>query len=110
MLLAACEGPDELSVKDAPGQTLDVVNEHVPDDASFVIQDVSPVVGVAASFDESNTDEWTLLAACADAQVIDQAATIEVSVVPSSRVTNEVRSKIEAREFGETVGDCTAPD
>jgi hypothetical protein len=65
------------------GQPLTDVLETVPQEAALFIQDVSPRVDLAASYQEgSDPAAWTVVAVCADAADLRAVVSVEVAVVP----------------------------
>lgn len=102
--LAGCAAQAQMATNDAVGRSLTLVADQVLEASTLLIQDVSPRVGVPASFsDAAGYDEWVVVAACADAADLRSASTVEVAVIPQVSYTTGVRSAVRHDEFVDAV-------
>lgn len=103
--VAGCSSRPSLSTSDAVGQTLSAVFSSAPEETSFLIQDSSPRVGEAASFELSTSDpkDWTVVAICADNVQLNDASAVEISVVPTASYSSQVKSEVKEGNFLDAV-------
>lgn len=87
------------------GKSLDRLVDLVPADSELLIQDASPRVGLAASYDGVGLDRWTVIALCADEPIIEESRSVEVAVVPSTAVTDTFRASVLSGAQADAV-DC----
>ncbi len=73
---------------DLVGLTLEQALPVLPEDPTYLVQDASPAVGEPAAYSatEMGSPRWTVVAACADADVLSEATIIEIAVVPTGLV------------------------
>ncbi|MDR3107911.1 MAG: hypothetical protein LBU05_06935 [Bifidobacteriaceae bacterium] len=106
LVLAACSGAvDGLPVAEVPGLTLDKAAPHVPAEAIVFTQDASPRVGLDASYrlDQSSSPDWTVVAICADGTVLDNSSRLELAVIPSSSVDEQIRQSVRDGGFSDAI-------
>lgn len=105
-LAAAATGcaMSSLPIAETVGKSLEEVSEHVGDTTTLLTQDVSPRVGLEATYQQGGDDTaWILVASCADDAVVDSATMAEVAVIPKRAYTAEVRSEIADDDFADAV-------
>jgi hypothetical protein len=110
-LVGGCgQGAPPLGVDEARGTTLDVVDAHLKQESSLTVQDLSVLVDAEPTYGRVATspEEWLIVAACADTDVIDTATDVEVGVIPDRLATPRTREKIRANEYLEAIGACTS--
>ncbi|MDR0592079.1 MAG: hypothetical protein LBG60_02230 [Bifidobacteriaceae bacterium] len=95
----------KLRAADVPGLTLDQVAPHVPTDEWLYTQDVSPLVGEEPSYSgaDAASSAWTVVAICSTAEFVEDSEPLELAVVPTSTVDDEVRQRIADDGFLDTV-------
>lgn len=106
VLLAASSGCslNDLPIDQTVTKHLDVVTKAISKDSTLLIQDVSPRVGKAATFRDSDDGaEWTIVGSCADAATVEAASTVEVAVIPTSAFTKEVEIEFSEGKFDSSV-------
>ena len=106
---SGCGVVSSTTVSDAPGKSLEFVEDRLQPDVTLLIQDVSPRVGLAASYGLGDDGLWTVVALCADSAVLDNATSVEVAVVPQRAVDVAVRNLIRDGAFRAAV-DCDGRD
>ncbi|KAB1867575.1 hypothetical protein [Microbacterium algeriense] len=93
-----------LPIAETVGKSLEEVSEHVGDTTTLLTQDVSPRVGLEATYQQGGDDTaWIVVASCADDAVVDSATMAEVAVIPKRAYTAEVRSEIADDDFADAV-------
>lgn len=110
-LIGGCaQSEPPLGVDETRGSTLDVVDAHLSQETTLMVQDLSvlldaePTYGRVATFPQ----EWLIIAACADTDDIDTATTVEVAVIPDRLATPAIHEKIDANEYLEVLGNCAS--
>lgn len=73
--------------------------------ATQLVQDVSVTVGREPQFtgDDLASDLWIVVAACADADDVNEATVLEVAVIPRDAFTASVEQRVSDGEFDDTV-------
>ncbi|QUB99057.1 hypothetical protein [Cellulosimicrobium cellulans] len=99
-----------LDVDDTRGNTLDVVDAHLGQESTLIVQDLSVLVDAEPTYGSvaSSPEEWLIVAACADTDVIDTATDVEVGVIPDRLATPSIHEKIRANEYLEAIGSCAS--
>ena len=93
-----------LPIDETVGKSLEEISEHVGDTTTLLTQDVSPRVGLEATYQEGGDDTaWIVVASCADDAVLDSATMAEVAVIPLRAYTAEARSEIADDAFADAV-------
>lgn len=97
--LTACSGATHPPA-DLVGKNLSEVEGLLPDDALYLVQDVSTAVDREPSYDSSQmeSDRWTIVAACSNEPTIEASGTIEIAVVPS-----DLYPRAQALDFDDAV-------
>jgi hypothetical protein len=92
-LLACSASVDEScagSLDQYVGQSLAAFSDCIDEESTLIIQDVSPLVGEAASFrDEEGRQNWIVVAGCSSDEDWRTAETVEVAVIPRSHSLDE---------------------
>lgn len=103
--LSACSSAAEHPIGDFVGETLDEMAAVVPEETSIITQDASPRVDETPSFTELefDSDLWTVIAACSTAATIEESDFVEVAVIPTASVTDEVRAAIDGGDWDDAV-------
>lgn len=67
------------------GLTFDSVTTRLRPDTTVVVQDVSVLVGTDPTYTQIafGSPEWDVVAICADQETIEEATSVEVSIVPA---------------------------
>lgn len=80
-------------------------NEEVDPDAMVAVLDSSVLLDADPTYDSSQfgNAKWTILAACGDGKDWTHSKSIQVSVVPTELVNEEVQARIESGEFADSV-------
>ena len=95
-------GPSDLL-----GLALETARSSFPEDATVLIQDVSPVVELDASYQDGVADDrWTVVSACSSADLIADSDLVEVAVIPSGAFTPAVEERMNDGEFRDAVTSC----
>jgi hypothetical protein len=99
-----------LGVDEARGTTLDVVDAHLRQESTLIVQDLSVLVDAEPTYGRVATspEEWLIVAVCADTDVIDTATDVEVGVIPDRLATPAIHEKIHANEYLEAIGSCAS--
>ena len=97
-----------LAIYDLAGRPIIDVGIRIEKDTSLYIQDASPIVGMKPSYSASqqSSDQWTILAACADETSVETSHKIQVSVIPTTKISPSIRKSISSHRFNYTV-DCS---
>jgi hypothetical protein len=105
---AGCTATPSTLIDSVPGRSLEFVDDHVGADITFLIQDVSPRVGLPASYQlERGDDLWTVVAVCANSASLGDATSVEVAVIPKKAFTAEVTKSMKAGAYRGSV-DCAS--
>lgn len=109
---AQTQEPPPLLVADASGTSMADISDHVRDDATLMVQDVSVVVDATPSYNASQqtSTQWIVVAACSDSRTIDDAGTVEVAVIPADDYDDAVRAQVADGEMASTVVCDGLPD
>ena len=86
-----------LAISDLPGRPISDVGARIRKDTSLYVQDASPIVGMKPSY---------ILAACADETSVETSHKIQVSVIPTTKISPSIRKSISSHRFNYTV-DCS---
>jgi len=105
VVFVGCSSKPSLQASSAVGKTLSVVTASAPEDTQFLIQDSSPRVGKPASFSLSVSDQtsWTVVAICADNEVLADAGIIEISIIPKQSYTAATKNEVADGKFADAV-------
>jgi hypothetical protein len=110
-LIGGCaQSEPPLGVDEARGSTLDVVEAHLGQETTFIVQDLSVLVDAEPTY-RSNTispEDWLVIVVCADSDVIDTATGVEVAVIPDRLATPAIHEKIDANGYLEAIGYCAS--
>lgn len=109
LLVSSCTatGAADMSSHDLLGETLEDARPSFPDDATVLIQDASPRLGLSASYrDELNDGRWTVVSACSSDDLLADSDLIEVAVIPTNSFTSAVDRRMEEGEFRDAVTSC----
>ncbi|TQJ30467.1 hypothetical protein [Microbacterium sp. SLBN-146] len=72
------------------GESLAALSDCIDEESTLVIQDVSPLVGEAASFrDDESRQNWIVVAGCSSDEDWRTAETVEVAVIPRPHSLDE---------------------
>lgn len=106
LTLAACStAPQTLSPSELIGRSLDSFTELAGVNLEILIQDASPRIGRAASYQAPNDAGWVIVAACSSSGSVLASASVEVAVIPADGYTTGVESDVRAGEWLDAV-DC----
>lgn len=108
-LLSSCSATDaaDTSPRDLLGKTLEDARASFPEEATVLVQDASPRLGLVASFrDGSNDVGWTVVSACSSDGLLADSDLIEVAVIPTDSFTSAVDQRMEEGEFRDAVTSC----
>ncbi|MFC7431811.1 MULTISPECIES: hypothetical protein [unclassified Agrococcus] len=73
-------------------------------DTTLLVQDVSVLLDVAPAYDANDDGSaWVVVAACADAADVLEAATVEVAVLPVLEAPSDLDERIDADDFTDAV-------
>ncbi len=102
--LSGC-APSGLQIDETVGVSLGIVYDHVREEATILIQDVSPRVDLESSFVDGVSDRsaWVVVSSCANDAVVDEASTTEVAVIPRDAYVKSVKTAIAAGGFADAV-------
>ncbi|MFJ4223816.1 hypothetical protein [Microbacterium sp. NPDC089695] len=87
------------------GKTFAEVDQHLPDDATYLVQDVSPIFDVDPSYngDQFGSSQWTVVAACADEKWLETSTTIEIAVAPTASVSAAELASARAGDYSDSL-------
>ena len=87
------------------GGSFSEVEGVLPDSAALLIQDVSVEFGLEPTYtqDQFGSSRWTVLAACSDAESLEQSSTIEIAVAPADAVDEQDRQAARDGAFSDAV-------
>ena len=93
-------GPDAIV-----GKTMGEVDNVLPDDATYMVQDVSTLFKAKPSYTESDfgSSRWTVVAACSSAASLEDSDTIELAVAPTDAVSESDRAAARDGEYASAV-------
>lgn len=105
--LTSCSAAPALDPEMFLGETLEEVSQQLGerDDLTQLTQDVSVAVGREPTFTEPDLEStlWTVVAACADADDVNEATVLEVAVIPTDTLTAAVARDVSDGVFADTV-------
>lgn len=99
-------------LSDIVGLSLDrPMLDEIPEASLWMTQDISSSVGREPTFDATqiDSDYWTIVAACADAEALKDISVIEIAVLPTELITAGIREQVAEREFDDAVACDTEP-
>jgi hypothetical protein len=91
-VITAC-GTGGLAPAEALGQTVDVVEAHIREDAVFVVQTPESLGGGSEYSPGSAGNKWIVVAVCASGKSVDRSDAVELAVAASEGI-----GEIERRE------------
>lgn len=110
LVLVACSSSgsgDSHVANELLGTSLESARTAVPEDAVLLIQDISPVVGLEATYREGLSDDtWTVVSACSSEERMPESDLVEVAVVPTASFTEAVKERMKDGEFRDAVTSC----
>jgi hypothetical protein len=97
--------PDPLAVADVSGKSIADVSDHVPSDATYLVQQPSIGPSDAPLYDASQQEStrWIVLAGCSDQKNLDDSTSVEVSVIPEDDYDTSIKSQVASGDLAETV-------
>lgn len=110
LALSACSTPSPDAEDTAGallGRSLEAAREILPEEATVLIQDISPAVELPPTYrDGEGEDLWTVVSACSSSEVIAESDLVEVAVIPTSSFTSSVEERMSDGEFRDAVTSC----
>lgn len=105
--LAACTGTTGTGTKPQTivGRSFAEAEQALPDDAVFLVQDVSPLFNMQPSYTDSQfgSSRWTVVAACADADLLEESSTVEIAIAPSESLTATELSNARNGDYSDSI-------
>jgi ABC-type glycerol-3-phosphate transport system substrate-binding protein len=97
--------PDHLAIADVSGKSIADVSDHVPSEATFLVQQPSMGSEDAPLYDSSQQEStrWIVLAGCSEQKDVDDSDTVEVSVIPQDDYDKSIKSQVASGELADTV-------
>jgi hypothetical protein len=106
---ALAQTPDQkIDQRSLRGETFERVTSLLPENASYVIQNVSASFGIEADHDvsDSESDGWIVVALCLDDPRESKAHTVEVAIIPEEAASAEVRATAKTNGYADIL-DCS---
>lgn len=95
-----------MTASELQGKPIHILQSALGDNSTVSVQDLSVIVGREPSYtaDEMQSDQWTIIAACADDEYITQASEINVGVVPKDAVDDDDIGEAQRGGFNHLIG------
>jgi hypothetical protein len=107
VLAASCSSTSLDTPHDLLGQPLDLAKESFPVEATVIVQDASPRIGLDPTFrDGLSDDQWIIVGACSTGESIDASDLVEVAVVPTRAFSSDVEREMAQGAFRAAVTSC----
>lgn len=97
--------PDPLAIADVSGKSIAEVSDHVPSDATLLVQQPSIGSKDAPLYDSSQqtSTRWIVLAGCSDQKDLDSSDSVGVSVIPQDDYDKSMKSHVASGDLADTV-------